>query len=393
MYRYLILAAAVLMQVCLGANYAWSTFVPALKSDYGLTITQTQTIFGTISLVLTCVMFFAGRLQDAVGPRIPSLIGGLIFGASYIAASFSSGSFARLEVLVGVGSGIGVGLAYLCPIACAVKWFPRHKSLVTGIAVAGFGASGIVVSRIGEHLLASGHNVLYIFRWLGIGYLVVVCLTALVLKNPPGGAACAPSATIDLRALLRDRNFWGLVCGFFPGLCVGLSTIGNIKPFGLSLGLGISAVAAGAAVSFLALCNALGRLSWGVIGQYIGGRRAILASLTGAGLVCLAGPWLISGPVSLQVFAVLTGFNYGACLVLYATEIAHHYGADCMGTVYSTLFLTNGIAGFCAPTLAGKLYDTTGTYLPAFSLFGAVALCGVVLFYCIYRPVKVSPTP
>jgi MFS transporter, OFA family, oxalate/formate antiporter len=165
-------------------------------------------------------------------------------------------------------------------------------------------------------------------------------------------------------------------------------SIGNIKPFGLSLGLGISVGAAGAAVGFLALCNALGRLSWGVIGHYLGGRRAILASLTGAGLVCLAGPWLISGPVSLQIFAVLTGFNYGACMVLYATEIAHHYGAERMGTVYSSLFLCNGIAGFCAPTIAGRLYDTTGTYLPAFSMFGALALCGVLLFYFIYRPFR-----
>lgn len=385
MIKYSILVAAVLMQICLGANYAWSTFVPALKSDYGLSITQTQTIFGTISLVLTGVMFFAGRLQDAVGPRIPSLIGGFIFGASYFAAGFSSGSFGWLEVLVGVGSGMGVGLAYLCPIACAVKWFPRHKSLVTGIAVAGFGASGIVVSRIGENLLASGYDVLHIFRYLGLGYLVVVCLTSLVLKNPPG-VAREEHAPVNLHSLLRDRSFWGLVCGFFPGLCVGLMSIGNIKPFGLSLGLGISVGVAGAAVGFLALCNALGRLSWGVIGQYIGGRRAILASLTGAGLVCLAGPWLISGPISLQVFALLTGFNYGACLVLYATEIAHHYGAERMGTVYSTLFLSNGIAGFCAPTIAGRLYDTTGTYLPVFSIFGALALCGVVLFYIIYRP-------
>ena len=385
MRKYAVLIAAVLMQICLGANYAWSTFVPALKSDYGLSITQTQTIFGTISLMLTGVMFFAGRLQDAVGPRIPALIGGFIFGVSYFAASFSSGSFGWLEVLVGVGSGMGVGLAYLCPIACAVKWFPSHKSLVTGIAVAGFGASGIVVSRIGEYLLADGYNVLHIFRYLGLGYLVVVCLTALVLKNPPD-VVREEHASIDLRALLRDRSFWGLVCGFFPGLCVGLMSIGNIKPFGLSLGLGISVGAAGAAVGFLALCNALGRLSWGVVGHYIGGRRAILASLTGAGLVCLAGPWLISGPVSLQIFAVLTGFNYGACMVLYATEIAHHYGAERMGTVYSSLFLCNGIAGFCAPTIAGRLYDTTGTYLPAFSIFGALALCGVALFYIIYRP-------
>jgi len=33
---------------------------------------------------------------------------------------------------------------------------------------------------------------------------------------------------------------------------------------------------------------------------------------------------------------VFAGFNYGACLVLYAAEIANHYGTEKMGTIYST---------------------------------------------------------
>ena len=31
--------------------------------------------------------------------------------------------------------GVGAGLAYLVPVAVSVAWFPRHKGLVTGIAV------------------------------------------------------------------------------------------------------------------------------------------------------------------------------------------------------------------------------------------------------------------
>ena len=59
-----------------------------------------------------------------------------------------------------------------------------------------------------------------------------------------------------------------------------------------------------------------------------------------------------------------------------------------MGTVYSTLFLSNGIAGFISPTLAGKIFDATGSYAPAFLIFGFLCLISVFLFYFIYNPKK-----
>ncbi len=51
MKKYVILIVAVLIQICIGVGYSWSTFVPALKQTFGLSITQTQTIFGIGSLI------------------------------------------------------------------------------------------------------------------------------------------------------------------------------------------------------------------------------------------------------------------------------------------------------------------------------------------------------
>jgi hypothetical protein len=44
---------SVLIQICLGVGYSWSSFVPALKHNFGLTIAETQTIFGISSLIIT----------------------------------------------------------------------------------------------------------------------------------------------------------------------------------------------------------------------------------------------------------------------------------------------------------------------------------------------------
>jgi OFA family oxalate/formate antiporter-like MFS transporter len=389
MQKYIILIAAVFIQLSLGAGYAWSTFVPALKQNFGLSIAQTQTIFGTGSLVTTLLIFIGGRIQDRFGPRIPTLIGGIIFGSSYILAGYSSGSYPLLLFFIGICAATGVGLCYLCPIACCVKWFPDRKSLATGVAVAGFGGSAIIISQFGEYLLAQQVSVLTIFKYMGFAFLTVITIAASFLQNPPQEISDAPVTTnIKTLDLLRNRNFWGLLCGIFPGLCVGLMTIGNIKPFGLSLNLDIAV--AGAAVTVLACFNAAGRISWGIIGGVLEGEKAILISVISTALVCLAAPFVVKNNATFYLFAIMAGFNYSACLVLYAAEIAHHYGTEKMGTIYSTLFLCNGIAGFIAPPLAGKIFDSIGSYTPAFLIFGSLSFISIFLFYFIYQPANLE---
>src|SRR4030065_2829378 len=185
MQKYIVRIAAVFIQLSLGAGYSWSTFVPALKQNFGLTTAQTQVIFGTGLLAATFLIFLGGRSQDRLGPRIPAFIGGIIFGSTYILAGYSNGSYPALLIFIGILAPVGVGLSYLSPIACSVKWFPNHQSLVTGIAVAGFGGSAIIISRLGEHLLAQQMSVLSIFKYMGFGFITILVIATMFLQNPP----------------------------------------------------------------------------------------------------------------------------------------------------------------------------------------------------------------
>jgi len=389
MKKYIILIAAFLMMLFIGFHLAWSTFVPVLKQNYGFSVAQTQTVFGTAIFVVTCFMFVGSKLETRIGPRITSFIGGIIYGTSYILAGYSTGSYAFLLVLIGICSAIGSGLCYISSLSCVTKCFPQHRSLVIGIVVAGFGGSAIFVSRLGEYLLARQVDVLTIFQYLGICSLLIITTASLFLQNPPVEKNTMTSKPhLKITAILQDRNFWGLLCGFFPGSCVGLMCIGNIKPFGLSLDL--SLVVAGAAVTVVALFNTLGRIGWGLIGNLMDGKKVIIISLVSTGIVCLVAPFAITGGVSFQIFAFFAGFNYASVMVLYAAEIARTYGAERMGMIYSILMLFNGLAGFFAPPLAGKIFDTMGTYTPAFLIFGSLSFAAIFLFYFIYQPDRVN---
>lgn len=146
--RWLVVIGALIIQVCLGAIYSWSVFVNPLKEIFFYTTTQTQIIFSLALATFALVMIFAGRLQDKKGPRMVATLGGIILGSGYLLASFTDGNFPLIALTVGIIGGAGIGFAYVCPIAACVKWFPDKRGMVTGLAVAGFGAGAWIFAKI-----------------------------------------------------------------------------------------------------------------------------------------------------------------------------------------------------------------------------------------------------
>lgn len=45
-------------------------------------------------------------------------------------------------------SSLGVGMAYVAPLAAGMKWFPKQKGLVNGIIVAGYGLGALVFNYV-----------------------------------------------------------------------------------------------------------------------------------------------------------------------------------------------------------------------------------------------------
>ena len=63
MNRNLVVVGAIMIQLCLGAIYAWSVFVPSLK-DAQWSNTQTQAVFSAGLALFAIVMVIAGRLNQ-----------------------------------------------------------------------------------------------------------------------------------------------------------------------------------------------------------------------------------------------------------------------------------------------------------------------------------------
>src|SRR5258705_8165278 len=117
MNRWSIAVAGVVLQVALGAVYAWSVFRAPLSKQFGWSISEVTLTFTICIFVLGISAFFGGLWLNRRGPRVVAVTGGVLYGLGVFLASFSANRLWWLYLSYGFIGGIGFGLAYLVPVA------------------------------------------------------------------------------------------------------------------------------------------------------------------------------------------------------------------------------------------------------------------------------------
>src|SRR5258708_14358414 len=132
-------AAAVFMQVLLGVIYSWSIFRGPLAQLHGWTKAETIAPYRYSILTFAAGMILAGFWQDRKGPRVVASVGGFLLGTGCLLAAWIGDTVSGLVLAYGVVAGLGVGFAYVTPIAMCIKWYPDRRGIIVGLAGMGFG--------------------------------------------------------------------------------------------------------------------------------------------------------------------------------------------------------------------------------------------------------------
>lgn len=397
MNRWWVVVGAILIQLCLGAIYAWSVFTKKITIPldsgglYGFTASDAAWIFSAGLATFAVVMVAAGRLQAKIGPRPIAVAGGIVLGLGYILGGFLGKDFISQLICIGFIGGAGIGLAYVVPIAVGVKWFPDKKGMITGLAVAGFGFGATLWVKLGDEWFGGLLNttnvfglpgVQSVFVIYGIAFLVCVLLGSIVMVNPPEGYKPAgwnppkPTSTgkatgaVDLTAgeMLGTPQFYVLWLMFCGSALAGLMVIYCIKLFGIdALTQGGEATAeavdaagkiAGWAMASYAILNGLGRIIWGVVSDVIGRKLALFLMCLFQGIIMLFFYKLGGTEVGLIVGASIIGFNFGGNFALFPAATADYFGNKNVGINYGWVFLAYGVAGIAGPQVAGYFKTT-----------------------------------
>ena len=363
------------MQMCLGATYSWSIYVSTLKDLTGLDQGFTQLPFSVFYFAFPITMIFSGTLLlPRFGPRCCAVAGGMTFASGWLLASLGKIHFVFTVLGIGLLGGVGAGVAYIIPITVCIQWFPRHKGLVTGMAVAGFGGGAALVSLLGGLLVEGrGMTPFDVFAVLGLCFLVLTSLAGCAMQDAPNGRR-EHDLRLKFSAIVHRRGFQILYFAMFTGLAGGFAVNANLKELysGPSLKAGI------AAVSLFAAANGLGRIVWGAIADRVRSSVAIQANLVFQAVVFLIAFVLLSSTSGFLVLAFLVGFNYGGVLVVYAFAVAQIWGDGHVAQVYGLLFSANILAAV-SPVAAGLCYERFGSFHAAVCALAALMLAAAWL--------------
>jgi len=398
--RWGIAAAGVVMQIALGAVYAWSVFRIPLTKAFGWTISQVTLTFTIAILMLGFAAFVGGLWMRKSGPRQVALAAGVFYGVGVFLASFSAGHLYWLYFSYGVLGGIGLGLGYIVPVATLVKWFPDKRGMITGIAVAGFGAGALITAPVASRLVATV-GVLKTFAILGIAYFFAVTIPALFMKDPPPDfkpAGWQPSAAQAKQRTTRDYTlseslgkwqWYALWAMLFLNTSAGISIISQAAPMAQEITHVTAAVAAGM-VGIISIANGAGRFLWAWLSDAIG-RRAVFFSMF---LVQAVLFWMMPHVSGFGVFTTLAfvillcyGGGFGT-MPAFATD---YFGPTNVGSIYGLMLTAWGFAGVLGPTLIAHIRQSTGHYSQALHVIALIVLISALLPLITYPP-KTDPT-
>lgn len=389
---------AILIQLCLGAIYAWSVFTPSLK-EAGWTVAQTQYVFAAGLLSFASVMVLAGRLMPRWGPTKLALSGGLTLGVGYILAGLSGGTgFWPVFLGVGLIGGAGIGLAYVVPIAVGMRWYPDKKGLITGLAVAGFGFGALLWVKLAGAWggLIADYGLGTTFALYGVLFAALVALGSrwMVFPDARWTAGSPEAEGMTSSEMLKTWQFYWVFLAFAVSAGAGLMSIGLMKLYPMQAlmesgmtAASASAVAGTAMAVFFSLANGVGRIVWGSLSDKMGRKTAIVTMIATQGAMLMAFPYMAGSEYALYLGATIIGFNFGGNFALFPLITTHFFGAKFIGQNYGWVFLSYGIGGVAFPILGGRLGDL-GNYPLAFTICGALCLAAVAAIAPLRQPAR-----
>ena len=402
--RYVVLIAALIINICLGSIYAWSILASQFKVENPeWTLTQIATAFSVLIMTYAITTIFAGRLQDNIGPRWVATAGGILMGSGVILSGLIPAMWG-LYLGYSIIFGIGIGFSFVAPLACVVKWFPQEKrGLIVGLVTGIFGGGALVFGPLMAALINYTGTIYTTLVVIGSIYLIAVTLSAQFLNNPvvdekpnEDNSAVMAEHCYTPGQMLKDKRFYVLWILFFLGGISGLTILSNAQQLAESF-TGISGALLVSVISILSIFNALGSPAFGILSDKAGRKNA----LTSLFLICAAGLFLLpltDNYIEFLLAASLVVLCYAGLFGIFPTVIADYYGTKNMGTNYGLLFVGYGAAALVGPGIAARFADNAkelavkagatteqintaiqSGYIQAIWIVGAACLLAVIL--------------
>jgi MFS family permease len=446
--RWLVPPAALCIHLCIGMAYGFSVFWLPLSRALGITAAKTcpdmtlgQELFTTTcdwrvaSMGWMFTLFFVllgvsaaiwGGWLERVGPRKAGVVAALCWAGGLMVGAVGVYTHQLWLMWLGAGvlGGVGLGLGYISPVSTLIKWFPDHRGMATGFAIAGFGGGAMIGAPLANILInyfktPTSVGVWETFATMGAIYFVFMMIGAFGYRVPPAGwrpegwippakaNAMISQYNVDLKDAHKTPQFWLIWWVLCLNVSAGIGVIGMASPMlqeifaGSLIGapevkfnaltgeqkVAIAAIAAGFA-GLLSLFNIGGRVFWASLSDFIGRKSTYYTFfILGIALYALT-PWAANhGSKLLFVgsFCIILSM-YGGGFATVPAYLADMFGTQFVGAIHGRLLTAWSTAGIIGPVVVNyirefqlaagvprdHLYDTTMYILCGMLVIGLI---------------------
>src|ERR1700730_857463 len=349
--RWLVPPAALCIHLCIGMAYGFSVFWLPLSRAIGLTapkacpdMSLVQELFTTTcdwrvaSMGWMYTLFFVllgvsaaiwGGWLERVGPRKAGVVAALCWAGGLLIGAFGVYVHQLWIMWLGAGviGGVGLGLGYISPVSTLIKWFPDHRGMATGFAIAGFGGGAMIGAPLANLLInyfktPTSVGVWETFATMGVIYFFFMMIGAFAYRVSPAGwrpdgwtppekaNAMISQYNVHLNDAHKTKQFWMIWLVLCMNVSAGIGVLAMASPMLQEIFAGaligkpelsfsaldasqktlIASIAAGFG-GLISLFNIAGRFFWASLSDHIG-RKATYYCFFALGIALYAGaPW------------------------------------------------------------------------------------------------------
>jgi predicted MFS family arabinose efflux permease len=324
------------------------------RETFSLAMALSQLTMGLTAPLMGGLIDKHGAGRIVIGCVLVTILGLGIFYAATTSWQLLAGG-----ALMGAGvSGTGVTslIGTIGRLAPPEKRLPAMASLGMAAGIGGFMALPLI------HLLMER------FGWQG-SLLWLIALTALLIPialpiagkpQPVDGPQRQQTAREALTEAFAHPSFWLLTTGFFVcGVHVAFIMV-HLPAFTRDQGL--PAWVGPFALSAIGIANIVGTYLAGQSGRWVEKRVGLSLIYFGRAII-FAGflllpltEWVVIG------LCALLGLLWLATIPLTSGLVATFFGTQWMSMLFGIVFLSHQVGAFLGVWLAGRLFDTTGSY-------------------------------